>query len=162
MNDPLVLYSTNTWLAWAIAERFYGGTHYAWCGPVFDGRTAAPHLNIPPTCSPCEIYHSLAGEVARGDLHSDGIKRNKGGILRGATARRGEGKITADDEKDIAAIIGASQVRDFRPLLFVIPFAPVAVVIKKVPVPDRAHPLSLEYIIENLPRASFDVLELGV
>jgi hypothetical protein len=28
---PLVLYSTNTWLAYAISERYYRGLHYAWC-----------------------------------------------------------------------------------------------------------------------------------
>lgn len=30
---PLVLYSTNTWLAYTVAERFYGGEHYVWCTP---------------------------------------------------------------------------------------------------------------------------------
>ncbi len=39
MSAPLILYSTNTWLAYKIAERFYGDMHYVWCAPFFDSES---------------------------------------------------------------------------------------------------------------------------
>jgi hypothetical protein len=36
MADPLILYSVNSWLAYIINERYYGGEHFVWCAPVFD------------------------------------------------------------------------------------------------------------------------------
>ena len=77
MKEPLVLYSTNTWLAYAIAERYYGGVHFAWCSPVYNGTTAEPHVNIPPSSSPAELYRSLWNQVGRGERHSDTINNNR-------------------------------------------------------------------------------------
>jgi len=41
-----------------------------------------------------------------------------------------------------------------------IPFVGVSHLLKEVPVPKRAHPLSPEYVIEELPTELFDVIEL--
>src|SRR5262245_16335140 len=38
---PPVLYSTNTWLAFAIAQKYYASRHYVWCTPHFDPRSMA-------------------------------------------------------------------------------------------------------------------------
>jgi hypothetical protein len=160
MDSPLLLYSTSTWLAFAVAERFYGGVHYAWCSPFYDGATAGPAINIPPTASPAEIYKNLHDESRRGERHSASIARNKLGILRGAQARADAGAIGSRAQADIAAIVDAADTRDFRPVLYVIPFESVRGVVAEVPVHDRAHPLSVEYRVESLPRACFDMLEL--
>lgn len=80
MREPLLLYSTSTWLAYAIAERYYGGVHYAWCSPVYDGTTAESHINIPPTSSPAEIYRLLLHEVSRGERHGKAIENNREGL----------------------------------------------------------------------------------
>ncbi|MBI3374798.1 MAG: hypothetical protein HY017_24000 [Betaproteobacteria bacterium] len=61
---------------------------------------------------------------------------------------------------DILAIEAAAQSADFRPLLYVIPFVAVSHLLKEVPVSRRAHPLSQEYIIEELPTELFDAIEL--
>lgn len=160
MHSPLVLYSANTWLAYMIAQRYYGQIHYAWCTPDFDPRSLAfTDASVPPTSSPLEVYRNLAEEVRRGDLHSAKIKENKVGVLRGATAKYAQGKIGDDQRKEIAEIVDAVQTRDFRPLLYVIPYAGIADLVNEVPVKDRAHPLSAEYIIEELPRDRFDVIE---
>jgi hypothetical protein len=161
MTDPLILYSTNTWLSYIIAERFYRSEHYVWCTPYFDSKSL-PILDstTPPTSTPCEIYHSLSAEVCAGDRHSAKIKENKVGILKGATFKRKAGVINEQQEKDIAAIVEAAEQRDFKPLLYIIPFRPVAKLVMEVPVSERAHPLSVEYVIERLPRARFDIIEL--
>ena len=80
--------------------------------------------------------------------------------MRGAELQRAAGIITKNEKKEILAIVSKAVVRDFRPLLYVIPYGPVASMLKKVAVAHRAHPLSVEYIIERLPRTMFDVIQL--
>lgn len=157
MQPPLLLYSAQTWLAYSIAERFYGGTHYAWCSPFFDGLTAALHVNVPPSSSPAEIYWNLWQEARRGERHSAAMDANRQGILRGVRAKAAEGVIT---QAKAAEIVGSAHPQEFRPLLFVIPFARVEELVHEVPVTQRAHPLSLELRVPALPRSHFDVLEL--
>jgi hypothetical protein len=157
---PLVLYSTNTWLSHAICERFYQGVHYVWCTPHAKPASVPSHdATVPPSSSPLEIYRLLSHEVARGDRHSAFIQQNRAGILRGAQSRRQQGAIGERQEAEIRAVVSLAEIRDFKPLLFVIPFAKVRGMIREVPVEQRAHPLSLEYIIESLPRPSFDIIE---
>jgi hypothetical protein len=156
------LYSTYTWLAYTINRTFYGDVHYVWCTPHFDPKS--PFLGsdsaVPPTSSPREIYDTLFEEVQRGDRHSPKIDQNRLGVLRGADLKLRQGAISTEAHADILAIAGAAQSRDFRPLLFVVPFAAVSAMARQVPVKDRAHPLSEEFILEGLPRATFDVWEI--
>jgi hypothetical protein len=160
MTAPLLLYSTNTWLAYAVAERFYGGIQLAWCSPVYDGLRAAAHVNIPPTASPAEIYRILLEESRRGEQHSTMIRRNREGIKRGAKAKRAFGIITEAVEKEIHQMLKRSGIGDSRPVLFIIPFEKVRRIAVEVPVQKRAHPFSIEYRIEALPRDCFDMIEL--
>lgn len=160
MNDPLLLYSTSTWLAYAIAERFYGGVHYAWCSPVYDGRKAASHFNIPPTSSPAELYRALRDEVKRGERHSELMTRNRSGIVAGLRAKVAAGVISEVRRQEIETIVEDSHPREFRPVLFVMPFEAVRDRVVEASVRDRAHPMSIEYRVEQLPRDCFDMLEL--
>src|SRR5258706_560287 len=89
MPDPLILYSTSTWLAYVIGERFYRGEHYVWCTPDFDARALASiDQTTPASSSPAEIYRDLYEDVRRGDRHSSKVKDNKMGILRGIAASK--------------------------------------------------------------------------
>jgi hypothetical protein len=160
MTPPLLLYSTNTWLAFAIAESFYDSVHYVWCSPCYDGTTAAAHVNIPPTASPADIYRNLHEESRRGERHSAAIVRNRSGILRGAEARKEAGMISGATEAEIRTIVNSAETRDFRPVLYLIPYDRVRELVVDVPVAQRAHPLSVEYRVEALPRGCFDMLEL--
>lgn len=162
MKEPLLLYSTNTWLAYAIAERYYGGVHFAWCSPVYDGTRAASHINIPPSSSPAELYRALRSDVQRGDRHSPLIKRNREGIIKGAEAKRDSGVITRARRDEIETIVKNSHPGEFRPVLFVMPFETVRGRLVEPSVRERAHPMSIEYRVESLPREWFDMLELEV
>ena len=156
---PLVLYSTNTWLAYDIAELFFGGEHYVWCTPHFSPRSAPPYASVPPTSCPSALYRSLAAEVRAGDRHSLKIRDNRTGILRGVEARRQDGMIDERDLEEIKEMVKGASVADFRPLLYVIPHDRVAPLVERVPVTDRAHPLAEEFVISRLPRTSFDVID---
>lgn len=144
-----------------IAERFYNSDHYVWCTPYFDPRQNGRDAAVPPTSSPFEMYRALSEEVTRGERHSSKIAENRVGILRGASAKRRARIITAAQEKQIGTIIGKSQVGDFRPLLYVIPFALVASRLREPPPEDKAHPMSAEFVVDRLPRRCFDVIEFG-
>jgi hypothetical protein len=159
--DPLVLYSANTWLAYIVAEHFYGGEHYVWCTPDFGTQTQAAIDQVaPPSSSPAEIYRSLHEDSRRGDRHSAKVNENKAGILRGAAIKRAGGVISDSQQHEIGSILEQASGRDFRPLLYVIPFHAVRSLAQRVPVAQRAHPLAREYIVESLRRDLFDVLEL--
>jgi hypothetical protein len=160
-TDPLVLYATNTRLAYIIAQRYYNQKHYVWCTPYFDP-SSVPALDytVPPSSSPAEIYRSLRKDVDHNERHSDKIKANKAGIIRGAQEKFDQGEIDENERKEIAEIVEAAEVADFSPLIFVIPFSLVKGKLSTVPVDQRAHPLSSEFIIQTLPRDYFDVLRL--
>lgn len=162
MTNPLLLYSTNTWLAYMIAQRFYRGEHYAWCNPLFNSKTSPPtDYSIPPTSSPCEIYSSLLADVQKGDRNSPKIKQNKLGILKGAVYKKRAGVISSRQKNEITAVVERAETQDFRPLIFVIPYSLVVDLLRKVPVRNRAHPLSDEYIIDRLPREGFDIIDFS-
>jgi len=162
MRRALILYSTNTWLAFNIAERYYRGRHHIWCTPFSNGRSEKGEAGfVPPASCPWEIYRSLYGEWRAGDRHSAKIEQNRDGILRGAKANRDAGVISEAQRSEIAFIVLDAQIRDFEPLVYVIPYGRVSRLVKEVPVGERAHPLSEEYVIESLPRRLFDIIELA-
>lgn len=163
MADPILMYSVNTWLSYLIAQRYYRGNHHVWCTPCFDPRMLpAADVTVPPTSTPFEIYRSLYEEVRRRDSHSLKIKEIRNGILKGARKKQAAGIITRTQEREIKLIVKSASLGDFRPLLYVIPYALVSTIVTKVPVKKRAHPLSEEYLIENLPRNCFDVIAFDV
>ena len=159
--EPIVLYSVNTWLAFIIAERYYRGEHWVWCTPHFDP-SSVPSLNhaVPPSSSPIEIYRGLRKDILSGDRHSAKIEANKTGILRGVKTKRSAGIIDGAGAAEIDSIVRASDIRDFRPMCYVIPFCLVQDRVRPAPIDQRAHPLSAEFVIEKLPRDCFDAIGL--
>ena len=160
---PLILYSVNTYLAYMINQRYYGDKHYVWCSEVFDARSQhalGHHANIPPTSNPREVYFNLHEEVKRGDWHSAKIDANRKGILRGAREKLRIGVINPDQFEEIDQIVNSVELSEFRPLLYIIPYHNIAEAVRQATVAERAHPLSLEYIIESLDRQHFDPLEV--
>jgi hypothetical protein len=160
MHTPLLLYSASTWLAFTIAERFYGGVHYVWCSPFYDAATAARHLSIPPSSSPAEIYWRLEEDTRRGDRHSAAVQQSRNGVRRGAQAQRDAGVVTDSQLSEIRLIVKTAETREFRPVLYVIPFERVRGQAAEVPPPERASPFSVEYRIQRLRKDCFDLLEL--
>jgi hypothetical protein len=153
-----LLYSASTRLAYSIAETYYNSIHYTWCASY---RRPDPHMvGIPASSNPLEIYWSYHRAVKSGDLHSFYISANRRGIALGATAREKGGLIDSRTRERIHAIAEKAPITDFKPLLFVIPYTLVKDSLREVDVDDSARASSLEYLIENLPRDQFDVLDL--
>lgn len=161
MSELVVLFSTQTLLAYSIAQRYYHGYHYVWCAPYFDQGSKPPteYFN-PPSSSPVEIYKSLLEVTTRGDRHSTLIENNKSSIIYGATKKREAGVIDDRQLQEINCIVDATQPSDFSPLLYVIPYTEaVARITHEVHPRDKAHPLSEEYLIEALPRHLFQYIK---
>jgi hypothetical protein len=160
-TEPLLLYSTNTWLAYTISQIYYREEHFVWCSPYFSSLSLpACDQTSRPSSTPGKIYTLLYEEVLSGERHSDKIRHNKAGIRRGANYKKQAGIITEDQKLDIYAAVKKAQVVDYRPIIYVIPFSLVANMAVEVPVRERAHPLSREYRIERLPRRCFDVISI--
>jgi hypothetical protein len=68
--------------------------------------------------------------------------------------------ITEEDFREIGMILKGALLNDFRPLIYVIPIDGITSLVENVPIEDKAHPLSEEYIITELPRAAFDIIEV--
>jgi len=161
MAQKLVLYSTNSLLAYRINQRFYGGQHYVFCSPHFSGSSLLPRdATNPVTTLPASIYKRYKEEVDSADRHAPTIGLNKMGVRKGAAARRSQGIISREQEVEINAILAAAETSDFMPLIYIVPYELVKAILHPVPVARRAHPLSEEYVIEHLPRELFDVIEL--
>jgi hypothetical protein len=157
-----VLYSTQTVLAYALAERFYGAVHYAWCTPHFnaDANFRSMGAFTPPSSTPFDLARQFAHDVQRADHHSALIANHRAGLRRGASAKSAAGLITASTESAIASAIDEADFQHFRPVVFVIPLEGVRQLVEDVPVQDKANVLSEEFIIKALPRANFDVIEV--
>ena len=156
---PLLLYSTNTSLAYNLNQHYYGGQHWIWCNLFFDeaAARAAGHA-APPSSMPIEIYRSLSHAIARADFHNDMIKQNRIGLLRGAKAQLAARKISQSQFDDVRAIIRKAQLADFCPLIYIIPFAGVAAKVMRVSPISAANPFSAEFQIASLDRGKFDII----
>lgn len=157
MPQPLVLYSTISKLAYHLGERYYGGKHFVWCAPVSTDPFGAKN---PPSSDPLQLYWHLFRDVANNDLHSAAIAQNKSGLKKGANAKATGGAVTTDQRDLILSTVDLATIKDFAPLFLVIPFAGVAAMATPVAIAQRANPTSEEYVIEELPRDRFDVLQI--
>lgn len=154
----LVLYSTISTLAYWIAQRYYAQRHYVWCAPAPAMDRFAP-VN-PPSSDPIRIYWSFFDDIAAGDEHSSKVKENRLGLVRGAATRHAQGLIDEATRQSIADTVQLAPLNAFAPLFLVIPVAAVGGVLRPADPRERARPTAEEFIIDDLPRTSFDVLVL--
>lgn len=162
-KKPNLLYSAGTELSYKINEIFYNDIHYVWCADRFGSpKSGEPYNRNPSSSDPYDIYQDYnrasgnSGRVA--DHHSGAIDRLRIGIKKGADIKLAQGVISKDELDDIYAIVDAADRQDFSPLIYLIPFEKVETLLKKVPIDKRAHPLSDEWIIENLSKDDFDLM----
>ena len=161
MNSKRIYYSSNNWLSYHICQRYYGQRHYAWCSPYFDAYSQlSSHNSVPASSNPRDIYRDLRRDVDAMDRHSIKIAEIRRGIQKGAAINLKAGIIGSMQYREILDIVKQSQLQDFAPLMFIIPHHNVAALLVPVPVKLRAHPLSEEYLLRNLPRDLFDAFEL--
>ncbi|MCX5890870.1 MAG: hypothetical protein NTY36_15700 [Deltaproteobacteria bacterium] len=155
------LYSTNVYLKLIIQERFYGDLHYAWCSENFDCTTIGRYTHrsmVAPSSNPADIFKDLQQAVRRLDQHNGKILEQKTSIKSLAIKHNGEGTISDKDKDEIIYLVDNSPFENWRPLLYIIPYAPIVGRLEEVPIHLRAS-LGMEYIIKDLTRNEFDIIE---
>lgn len=161
MPNPVLLYSTNSWLAYTISQRYYKEQHYVWCNQYPNSRWLPAGVDpLPPSSNPGQIYLDMHADIRAHDRHSAKIHQNKTGLQKGVLSKHAVGIVTDTEAAEINAIIADAELRDFRPLLYVMSYASVATLLKPVAVDERASLYHEEYLIEQLPRSLFEIVEL--
>ncbi|MGV7241535.1 hypothetical protein [Caballeronia sp. M23-90] len=161
MPGPL-LYSTNPFLKLLIQEKYRKNVHYVWCSEAFDSTKHGTYTSIalvPPSSDPCAIYKQLRDEAGRGERHSSKIPQMKASLQGLAIAWRDANEITAEEAEEIIYMAETAGAIEWRPLVYVIPRAAVQARLMNVPMAKRAS-LGPEYILSDLSRDEFDVIEL--
>ena len=149
------LYSINSFLSYKIAEHFYKNIHYVWCSPNYNSKG----LN-PPSSDPFEICQGLIKDIEGGDLHSSKISMNKTGLIKGANVIHSKGIITEDEKQQIISVVEQATLEYFRPLIYIMNYEDVKDITNSAPIEIKAGFFSKEYIIEQLPRQKFEVIDI--
>jgi hypothetical protein len=156
-----VLYSTNPYLKYLIQQKYRGDVHHVWCSEHF--AVPAPGVyrasyELPPSSTPADIYRRLKEDVARNDNHSEKIKEQRAGLIARAIEWHALGEIPENQKDEIIYQANLSVGPLWRPIIYVIPYGPVASRLRLVPAASRAG-FADEFIIADLARNEFDIIE---
>ena len=158
--QPLILWSASNRVVHFVNSRFFG-YHYSWCSPVFDASAVGRYARgagQPPSSDPVTIYRNLHAAVTRRDEHDPHIARQKKTLASVALQLSAGGSISDEDAKEVVAYLDATAIADWWPVIYVIPYAPVAGRVLAVPRTDRAS-AEPEYVIPDLKADEFEVIE---
>jgi len=116
---------------------------------------------IAPSSNPKRIYERLLEDCRNEEGHSDRIRGYKKTFTRLARGWLSDGSITKEQHDEILASVRSPSWKIWRPVLYVIPRAPIEAGkrLKLVRVPDRAA-FGPEMTIEDLHVSEYDVIEL--
>lgn len=161
-----VLYSANPWFATDVTHKYRRGIHFAWVCECFDIEATpkgSAEAMIAPTSSPRRIYRNLYEECKAEDEHSPAIKHYKKTFKRLAKAWLAKEEITRDQHDEIVASVNAHTWRIWRPVLYVIPRAPLEAAGRLLSVrrSDRAG-YGPELQVTDLRPEEFDIIEVAL
>jgi len=146
--------------------KYQGGLHFAWCSEYYDPAIApagSAAAAIAPSSSPKGIFDALKADCEREEKHSALIKNHRKTFKRLAGKWLADGQITRGDHDEIVAVMTAPSWRIWRPVLYIIPRAPIEAAgrRKKVPLSARAA-YGPEFQISDLHRSEFDLIECSL
>lgn len=159
---PLLLWSTNTALKFKIQERFRDGKHHVWCSQTFDGKAVGKYAigrDQAISSDPLAIYKDLRDAVDSSDSHNAKIASQIKVLTALAVQWAADGQISDRNRDEIIAIVSKAVITDWKPLIFVIPYATVASRVKEVPRAKRASH-EPEFIVEDLASTEFEIIEV--
>jgi hypothetical protein len=158
-------YSANPWFATEIANKYRGGTFFAWVSEYFDTEREAPagssgHL-IAPSSNPRKIYEDLLHEWRAQEEHCRVIRDHRKTFRRLAKQWLADGSLTQLQHDEIVASVNAPSWRIWKPVLYVIPRANIdATRVIEVQRKDRAG-YGPEKQITDLRSHEFDIIDLS-
>ncbi len=150
-------------MKYLINEKYRGNVHYVWCSESFDSKTLGTYVSgslVAPTSNPKDIFLDLKRAVDATDKHNAKINEQISALLARAVKWEASGDISTSDKDDIIYMVNEpAYFKHWRPLLYVIPRAPVEARLQPVPAALCAS-LGKEYILSDLRRDEFDLIEL--
>jgi hypothetical protein len=150
-------------MKYLINEKYRGNVHYVWCSESFDSKTLSTYVSgslVAPTSNPKDIFLDLKKAVEATDKHNAKINEQISSLSARAVKWEAGAEVSTMDKDDIIYMVNeAAYFKHWRPLLYVIPRAPVESRLKPVPAALCAS-LGNEYIIPDLRRDEFDLIEL--
>jgi hypothetical protein len=150
-------------MKYLVNEKYRGNIHYVWCSETFDATTLGAYVSgsiVPPSSNPKDILFDLKKAVESTDTHNAKIKEQMSGLAALAVKWEKAGEISTADKDDIVYMVNElAYFKHWRPLLYLIPRAPVESRIVPVAAAKCAS-LGKEYIISDLRRDEFEILEL--
>jgi hypothetical protein len=155
------LYSTNVFLKLLIHEKYRGDIHYVWCSEDFDSKMLSAYSSaslVPPSSNPADIFRELRRDVERPDFHSAKINQLKVTLTDLAIDWEKKGLVSTADKDDIVFMVNNASLKEWRPLIYIIPRLLVETRLSAVPMRLRAG-IGNEYIISDLKRSEFDIIE---
>ncbi|MBA4121159.1 MAG: hypothetical protein H0X72_01675 [Acidobacteria bacterium] len=115
---------------------------------------------IPPSSSPFDIYNDLKVALARNDRHNDKINNQKLSFKNLADMWEASGEITKDQRDEIYYMVENATNNEWKPLIYLIPRSIIDLSRLKIVPPARRANFGMEYIVEDLKRDEFDLIEL--
>ena len=161
MTEDL-LYSVNPHIKLLLQAEFFNNRHYCWCAEQWDSASRMPNTVsalVPPSSNPRNLHRILADAVAKGDRGDAKIKFVTEDYLQRGTTMVAAGTMAPETYAEMAEFMRLAQITEWRPMLYVIPKARVLIKLELVPLAKRAG-LGKEYIVRDLPRGDFDLLEI--
>jgi hypothetical protein len=159
-GQPILLWSAGNWLKYYIQQNYFG-YHYVWCSPIFEGAAQSRYAQgagQPPSSDPATIYRNLHAAVVKSDQHDNEIARQSKTLKATALMLSRSGVISQSQAAEVAIIIKKATIKEWRPLLYAIPYALVANRVQAVPVGKRAS-IEPEFIIPDLKDGEFHIIE---
>lgn len=157
-----LLYSTNPFVKLIIQEKYRGDSHYVWCSESFDSNRqpgySAASL-VAASSNPASIYKDLREGCKKGEKHCAKIRDTKASLKALAVDWANKGEITEEDKQEIILLSEDHDPMYWRPIVYVIPRHLVVGKLRKVELGRRAS-FGSEFIIENLMRDEFDIIEI--
>jgi hypothetical protein len=96
--------------------------------------------------------------IQRKDLHDGKIEAQKASFMKLAVEWAKAGAITPEQKDEIFYLVDKASFDYWRPLIYVIPRAPVAARLEPVPIAQCAG-LGPEFILRDLHATEFDLIE---
>jgi hypothetical protein len=150
-------------MKYVINEKYRRNVHYVWCSESFDSSTLSSYVSgslVAPTSNPKDIFMDLRKAVDATDRHNTKIKEQILGLSARAVTWEADGEISTFDKNEIIYMVNEpSYFKYWKPLLYVIPRPLVESRLEPVSAALCAS-LGNEYIIRDLHRDEFDLIEL--
>jgi hypothetical protein len=153
-----VYYSQGTKLAARINRDYYNNIHYVWCcdKPFYTVAERQPVSSNP--LARCEY---LIAEIETNDGHTHYIDDNRNGIKIGIEEKAKAGVITTEQRAELIRVVNDAPNEFFYPVIYVIPYEKVSELVKPVNTSKKASSVSKEFLIEELPRSCFDIIDFS-